>query len=119
MRVLFGLGYGAYTSVGWALSIDVFPSLKDAAQDLGLRNASGILPDVFAPLIGSFIIYIAASYGQTALGYRLVFTVAMLILVVASLSILFVREISTSSYQYLLHTDIKIGLIAKGNAIQW
>lgn len=92
LGVLFGLGYGAYTSVDWALSIDVLPSLKDAANDLGLWNASGILPDVFAPLIGSFIIFIAASYGQTALGYRLVFTVATFILVIASVSILFVRE---------------------------
>lgn len=92
LGVLFGLGYGAYTSVDWALSIDVLPSLKDAGKDLGLWNASGILPDVFAPLIGSFIIYIAASYGQTALGYRLVFSVATLILVVASVSILLVRE---------------------------
>ncbi|HWZ20852.1 MAG TPA: MFS transporter [Ktedonobacteraceae bacterium] len=92
LGVLFGLGYGAYTSVDWALSIDVLPSLKDAGKDLGLWNASGILPDVFAPLIGSFIIYIAASYGQTALGYRLVFSVATLILVVAAVSILWVRE---------------------------
>jgi len=92
LGVLFGLGYGAYTSVDWALSIDVLPSIKDAGKDLGLWNASGILPDVFAPLIGSFIIFIAASYGQTALGYRLVFTVATLILVVAAVSILFVRE---------------------------
>ena len=92
LGVLFGLGYGAYTSVDWALSIDVLPSLKDAGKDLGLWNASGILPDIFAPLLGSLVIYIAASYGQTALGYRLVFTVATLILVVASLSILLVRE---------------------------
>jgi hypothetical protein len=68
LGILFGLGYGAYTSADWALSIDVLPSLKDAAKDLGLWNASGILPDVFAPLIGSFIIYIAAIYGQAALG---------------------------------------------------
>jgi MFS family permease len=92
LGVLFGLGYGAYTSVDWALSIDVLPSQKDAAKDLGLWNASGILPDVFAPLISCFIIYIAASYGQTALGYRLVFTAATLFLVVASVSILLVRE---------------------------
>jgi MFS family permease len=41
---------------------------------------------------GSGIFYIAASYGQTALGYRLVFTVATFILIVATVIILFVRE---------------------------
>lgn len=92
LGVLFGLGYGAYTSVDWALSIDVLPSLKDAGKDLGLWNASAILPDVIAPLLGSLIINIAAGYGQTALGYRLVFTAATLFLVVAAVSILFVRE---------------------------
>jgi len=92
LGVLFGLGYGAYTSVDWALSIDVLPSLKDAGKDLGLWNASAILPDVIAPLLGSLIINIAAGYGQTALGYRLVFTAATLFLVAAAVSILFVRE---------------------------
>lgn len=92
LGVLFGLGYGAYTSVDWALSIDVLPSLKDAGKDLGLWNASAILPDVFAPLLGSLIINIAASYGQTALGYRLVFTAATLLLIIASMSILLVQE---------------------------
>ena len=76
----------------WALSIDVLPSLKDAGKDLGLWNASAILPDIFAPLLGSLIISIAASYGQTALGYRLVFTAATLFLIIASMSILLVRE---------------------------
>ncbi len=92
LGVLFGLGYGAYTSVDWALSIDVLPSLKDAGKDLGMWNASAILPDVFAPLLGSLIINITASFGQTALGYRLVFTAATLLLVTAAVCILFVRE---------------------------
>jgi len=74
------------------LSIDVLPSLKDAGKDLGMWNASAILPDIFAPLLGSLIINIAAGYGQTALGYRLVFTAATLFLVVAAVSILLVRE---------------------------
>jgi len=92
LGVLFGLGHGAYTRVDWALSIDVLPSLKDAGKDLGLWNASAILPDIIAPLLGSLIINIAASYGQTALGYRLVFTAATLFLVIAAVCVLFVRE---------------------------
>jgi MFS family permease len=92
LGVLFGLGNGAYTSVDWALSIDALPSLEEAGKDLGLWNASATLPAIIAPLLGSFIINIAGGYGQTALGYRLVFMVATAFLVVAALCVLFVRE---------------------------
>ena len=61
-----------YTSVSWALSIDVLPSLANAGKDLGVWNASTTLPTLVAPLLGSVIINIAAGAGQTALGYRMV-----------------------------------------------
>ena len=78
MGVLFGLGYGAYTSVDWALSIDVLPSLKDAGKDLGLWNASAILPDIFAPLLAASSFILPPAMDRRRLGYRLVFTAATL-----------------------------------------
>jgi MFS family permease len=92
LGLLFGLGYGAYQSVDWALSIDVLPSLDEAGKDLGLWDASANIPAIIAPLLGSLIINIANLYGQTEPGYRLVFTVAALFLVVAAVCILLVRE---------------------------
>lgn len=92
LGVLFGLGYGAYMSVDWALSIDALPSLEEAGKDLGLWEASATLPAILAPLLGSLIINIGNLYGQTELGYRLVFTVAAFFLIVAAVGILFVRE---------------------------
>lgn len=92
LGVLFGLGYGAYSSVDWALSIDVLPSMEQAGKDLGVWNASATLPAVIAPLIGSLIISAATGFGQTALGYRLIFGAAALFLLLAAGGVLFVRE---------------------------
>lgn len=92
LGVMFGLGNGAYTSVDWALSIDALPSLREAGKDLGLWNASTTLPAIIGPLLGSFIITIADHFGQTALGYRLVFLAATLFLVIAAFCVLLVRE---------------------------
>lgn len=92
LGVMFGLGYGAYTSVNWALSVDVLPSLEKAGKDLGVWNASTTLPTIMAPLLGSVIINIAAGAGQTALGYRLVFGVAGLFFLLAAVGVMFVKK---------------------------
>ncbi|QBD77407.1 MFS transporter [Ktedonosporobacter rubrisoli] len=92
LGALFGLGYGAYTSVDWALSVDALPSLKEAGEDLGVWNATMNLPAIIAPLIGSLIINTSDKFGQIELGYRLVFLVASLFLIVAAVAVLFVRE---------------------------
>ena len=92
LGILFGLGYGAYTSVNWALSIDVLPSLEKAGKDLGVWNASTTLPTIVAPLLGSVIINVAAGAGQTALGYRVVFGAAALFFFLAAAAMLFVKK---------------------------
>ncbi|HEY3993087.1 MAG TPA: MFS transporter [Ktedonobacteraceae bacterium] len=92
LSVLFGLGYGAYTSVGWALSMDVLPASESTGKDLGIWNASSTLPIVIAPLLGSLIIFLAHIQGSLALGYRLVFATAALLLLLSAVGVLFVRE---------------------------
>jgi MFS family permease len=92
LGILFGLGYGAYTSVNWALSIDVLPSLEKAGKDLGIWNASTTLPTILAPLVGSLMINIAAGAGETALGYRTVFGAAAFFFFLAAVGMLFVSK---------------------------
>lgn len=52
LGVIFGVGYGGYISVDWALGTDVLPSRASAAKDLGIWGISFTLPQVLAPLIG-------------------------------------------------------------------
>jgi MFS family permease len=99
LGVLFGLGYGAYTSVDWALSVDTLPSLEEAGASMGVWNATANLPAIIAPLLGSLIINVADRFGQIELGYRLTFLVASLFLIVAAISVLFVRERKTAARQ--------------------
>ncbi len=92
LGVLFGLGYGAYMSVDWALAVDVLPSLETAGKDLGLWNASSTLPTVIAPLLGSAIIILVQMHASAVLGYRLVFATATFFLLLAAIGVLFVHE---------------------------
>jgi MFS family permease len=90
--LLFGVGYGGYTSVDWALAIDVLPSLQDAAKDLGIWSISSNLPAAVAPLLGGLLLGIAGARHQTTLGYRGVYALATLFLMLAAGFILMVRE---------------------------
>jgi MFS family permease len=100
LGVLFGLGYGAYMSVDWALSVDALPSLEEAGEGLGVWNATTNLPAIIAPLLGNLIIYIANRFGQIELGYRLIFMLASLCLIVAAVSVLSVRERKAAAQQH-------------------
>ena len=91
LGILFGIGYGAYTSVDWALAIDAMPSLKTVGKDFALWGSSTNLSAIIAPALGSFIIYLVAIHATTAIGYRLVFAVATLFLLAGAVFVLKVR----------------------------
>ncbi|HEY7993998.1 MAG: MFS transporter [Candidatus Eremiobacterales bacterium] len=72
--VLFGFGYGAIVSTGWALAIDSVPALGNVARDLGVWGIAANLPAIIAPQVGKWII---GGFGpQLALGYRTLFVAA-------------------------------------------
>ncbi|HEY7356412.1 MAG TPA: MFS transporter [Ktedonobacterales bacterium] len=91
MAVVFGLGYGAYFSVDWALAVDTLPSLQAAGKDMGIWSVASNLPTVIAPVIGSAMIVALTAFNETALGYRLVFAVAALAFIIATVFIVKVR----------------------------
>lgn len=60
--MLFGLGYGAYVSVDWALGTEVLPSKDNAAKEMAVWHIAMTLPQsLAAPMAG----YALAAYGVT------------------------------------------------------
>lgn len=92
LGLLFGMGYGAYTSVDWALAVDVLPSRTSAGKDMGIWSIASNLPAILAPLAGSAAIGLASFSGDTAVGYRAVFALAVLCLLCGAVFILKVRD---------------------------
>lgn len=93
LGVLFGLGYGAYLSVDWALAIDSLNGTGAAARDLGIFTVSINLPTLIAPALGGLVIVLAGAAGAGAIAYRLVFTLAAISLL---LGIVVVRRVRLS-----------------------
>lgn len=80
--IIFGLGYGAYASVDWALASDVLPSLDDYAKDMGVWHVSTVLPQVVATPVAGFLLDTFQKVGQTNqmpnLGYTVIFIIAVI-----------------------------------------
>jgi len=60
--VFFGLGFGAYTSVDWALGTEVLPSKDNAAKEMAVWHVAMTLPQsIGAPMAG----FLLAAYGKS------------------------------------------------------
>ncbi|MDQ6722325.1 MAG: MFS transporter [Candidatus Dormibacteraeota bacterium] len=91
LGVLFGLGFGAYQAVDWALACDVLPDRDNAAaKDMALFHVSFTLPQVFASALAGQLLYHLNQSAGNNFGYRVVFATAALWFV---LSLVFVRMI--------------------------
>ncbi len=89
LAILWGLGYGAFLSVDWALALDSIPDLANVARDLGVWGIASNLPAVVAPLLGG---YILARSVNADVGYRVLFLTAGAAFLAGSLVVLRVRE---------------------------
>src|SRR6266699_2970551 len=72
----FGIGYGAYTSVDWALTTDVLPPTNEAGKFLGIWSAMGILPQVIGISIGGILLQLLRGF-PNHIGYTTLFAVTI------------------------------------------
>ena len=79
-----GAGYGAFQSVGQALSMTVLPDQANAARDLGIINVAAAIPQVIGPPIAAVVV-------SSAGGYRGLFVFAGLLALAAAATFTRVR----------------------------
>ena len=103
--VLFGLGYGAYISVDWALGTDVLPTKRDSGKDMAVWHISMTLPQAITPLIAGY--FLLGAFGSSTYrsggemvrsyphgGYALVFAMAALFFVLGAV---FLRNVKKAT----------------------
>ncbi len=84
---IFGLGFGAYVSVDWALVADVLPSEQTYARDMGVWNIGLTLPQVLALVFGSRLIALGQTVGHPQLGFTFLFTAFVVFCVLGTVTI--------------------------------
>lgn len=85
--IVLGLGFGAYTSVDFALLTQVLPSSTDRAKDLGMLNVASSLPQVLAPVIAAPVV--------TQLGgYPVLYAVAGAVVLSGAVLVYRIRSVS-------------------------
>jgi len=100
--VIFGLGYGAYISVDWALGTDVLPNKEEAGKDMAVWHIAMVFPQAIAVYIAGSLLGLfghtteKGALGQeiihyTARGYTVMFGIAAVALALGAVLLRNVR----------------------------
>lgn len=95
---LFGLGYGAYESLSWALASDALPSMNDHGKDMGLWHVAVVLPQVIATPIAGFLLdhfqMTGAASNIPHMGYIIIFSIAVVYFILGSIFLQQIKGLS-------------------------
>ncbi len=91
MGLFFGLGYGAFVSVDWALATSVLPHPEHNARDMGVWHIALVFPQIFQSVFG--FVLDTGNKLQANSGYSLLF---MLAVVFFGLGTVFVSRIKNT-----------------------
>ncbi len=89
LALLFGVGYGVYAAVDWALVADVLKRPGAHATEMGVWQTSIVLPQIAAGLLGGAVDTL--NRAQFGLGYAAVFSLAALSFLAGTLLVRNVR----------------------------
>jgi len=102
LGILYGIGYGAYYAVDWALACDVLPDRERAAgRDMALWHVAFTLPQVLAPaILAGFLHYLNEPGHQLIgvasghdLGFRFIFGSAALWFILGTVMVSRIRGV--------------------------
>jgi MFS family permease len=89
--LIFGLGYGAYVSVDWAMAASVLPDATKHARDMGVWHMALVFPQLFQGLFGQILD--AGNRASPGGGYPILFVLAVALFVLGTAFISRVRGV--------------------------
>jgi len=92
LGVVYGLGYGLYYAVDWALACDTLPDRSKSAKDMGLFHVAQTLPQTIAPAIGGYLLDYFNHLSPNS-GYRAVFASAIVFFVLGTVFVSRIRSV--------------------------
>ena len=88
----YGIGYGLYYAVDWALACDTLPDRASSAKDMGLFHIALTLPQFVVPFFaGPALDHFNAV--SPNLGYRVVFASAIVLLAIGTVFVSRIRSV--------------------------
>ena len=88
----YGVGYGLYYAVDWALACDTLPNRTSSAKDMGLFHIALTLPQFIVPFFaGPALDHFNAV--SPNLGYRVVFSSAIVLLAIGTVFVSRIRSV--------------------------
>ncbi len=93
LGVAYGVGYGLYFAVDWALACDTLPDKTKSAKDMGLFHIALTLPQAFLPLFGGALIDYLNKHMAANSGYRVVFSSAVVFLFIGTVLVSRIKSV--------------------------
>jgi MFS family permease len=88
----YGIGYGLYYAVDWALACDTLPDPKNSAKDMGLFHIALTLPQFVVPFFAGHALDYFNSNSHNS-GYRVVFSAAIVFLALGTVFVSRIRSV--------------------------
>jgi MFS family permease len=92
LALVYGLGFGLYYAVDWALACDTLPDRANSAKDMGLFHVAFTLPQVVVPAIAGPVLDHFNQQSANS-GYRVIFSSAVVFMLLGTLFVSRIRSV--------------------------
>lgn len=92
LGIFYGIGYGLYYAVDWALAVDTLPDRDHSAKDMGLFHVAFTLPQVLLPAVAGPLLDLFNHQSPNS-GYRVIFSASIVFYVVGTLLVSRIKSV--------------------------
>jgi MFS family permease len=92
LALIYGLGFGLYYAVDWALACDTLPDRANAAKDMGLFHVAFTLPQVVVPAIAGPVLDHFNRQSPNS-GYRVIFSSAIVFMLLGTVFVSRIKSV--------------------------